>query len=44
VPVLLGSGTPFFAELDGAPVTLEGPLANDGDGDVTHLRFRVARS
>jgi hypothetical protein len=25
-------------------VTLEGPLAKDGDGDVTHLRFRVVRS
>jgi dihydrofolate reductase len=41
VPVLLGGGTPFFAGLEGAPVTLEGPLANDGDGDVTHLRYRV---
>jgi dihydrofolate reductase len=44
VPVLLGGGTPFFAGLEGAPVTLEGPLAKDGDGDVTHLRFRVVRS
>jgi dihydrofolate reductase len=41
VPVLLGGGTPFFAGLEGAPVALEGPLANDGDGDVTHLRYRV---
>jgi dihydrofolate reductase len=44
VPVLLGGGTPFFAGLEGAPVALEGPLSNSGDGDVTHLRFRVIRS
>ena len=44
VPVLLGGGTPFFAGLEGAPVALEGPLGKDGDGDVTHLRFRVVKS
>ncbi len=44
VPVLLGGGTPFFAVLEGAPFALDGPLANDGDGDVTHLRFRVVKS
>ena len=44
VPVLLGNGTPFFGGLEGAPVALEGPLANAGDGDVTHLRYRVVYS
>lgn len=41
VPVLLGGGTPFFAGLEGAPVTLEGPVSNSGDADVTHLRYKV---
>jgi len=41
VPVLLGGGTPFFAGLQSAPVTLEGPLSNAGDADVTHLRYKV---
>jgi hypothetical protein len=41
VPVLLGDGTPFFAGLEGAPVALEGPLSKEGDGDVTHLRYKV---
>ncbi len=44
VPVLLGGGTSFFAGLEGAPVALEGPLANEGDGDVTHRRCRVGYS
>ena len=44
VPVLLGGGTPFFAGLEGAPVALEGPLSNAGDGDVTHLRYKVVYS
>jgi dihydrofolate reductase len=44
VPVLLGGGTPFFEGLQGAPFTLEGPLAVSGDADVTHLRYRVVRA
>jgi dihydrofolate reductase len=41
VPVLLGAGTPFFAQLEHAPVELEGPVAVTEATDVTHLRFRV---
>jgi dihydrofolate reductase len=40
-PVLLGGGTPFFAELQRAPVELEGPLSVVQGVDVTHMRFRV---
>lgn len=39
VPVLLGSGTPFFANLH-QPVALGTPTVVEGHG-VTHLRFRV---
>jgi dihydrofolate reductase len=41
VPVLLGGGTPFFDELQGAPFELEGPVSVTEDIDVTHLRYRV---
>ena len=41
VPVLLGAGTPFFGQFEGAPVVLEGPLSIGDDQDVTHLRYRV---
>ncbi|GLZ34715.1 deaminase [Lentzea sp. NBRC 105346] len=41
VPVLLGSGTPFFSELRKSPVSLEGPLAVVEGKNVTHLRYRV---
>lgn len=42
VPVLLGKGTPFFPNLENAPIQLEGPEVTEGDG-VTHLHYRVAR-
>lgn len=42
VPVLLGQGIPFFANLSGAPVGLEGPVVTEGTG-VTHLRYRVSQ-
>ncbi len=43
VPVLLGGGTPFFGQLAGAPVELEGPLSVGDDAGVTHLRYRVRK-
>jgi dihydrofolate reductase len=44
VPVLLGGGTPFFAQLADAPVVLEGPTSVVEGVDVTHLRYRVRQS
>jgi dihydrofolate reductase len=41
VPVLLGEGVPFFQNLSGAPVQLEGPTVVEGAG-VTHLYYRVS--
>jgi dihydrofolate reductase len=40
VPVLLGDGIPFFANLRGAPVVLEDPVVTPGVR-VTHLHYRV---
>lgn len=42
VPVLLGDGIPFFANLRVAPVMLEDPEVTPGVR-VTHLRYRVRR-
>jgi dihydrofolate reductase len=42
VPLLLGSGVPFFADLTGAPYTLGGPEIVAGEG-VTHLTYEVQR-
>ena len=42
VPVLLGSGVPFFGDLSGAPYTLGDPDIVAGDG-VTHLTYEVRR-
>ena len=43
VPVLLGSGKPFFAGLADTPRWLEDPTVVAGTG-VTHLHYRVRRS
>jgi len=43
VPVLLGSGIPFFAHLTKTPVRLDDPAVVQGKG-VTHLTYRVRRS
>ena len=42
VPVLLGSGTPYWANLQSAPVRLENPLVRKGNR-VTHLSYDVIR-
>jgi dihydrofolate reductase len=42
VPVLLGGGVPFFANLAGSPVQLEDPEIVESAG-VTHLTYRVKR-
>jgi dihydrofolate reductase len=42
VPVLLGRGIPFFADLARYPVMLENPEVVPGDR-VTHMYFRVRR-
>ncbi|MDO8189372.1 dihydrofolate reductase family protein [Conexibacter sp. JD483] len=41
VPVVMGTGVPFFAELARAPVRLSDPVVSEGVG-VTHLRYRVS--
>lgn len=40
IPVLLGDGILFFANLHDAPIALNGPVVSQGEG-VTHLRFTV---
>jgi dihydrofolate reductase len=40
VPVLLGSGIPFFANLRDAPVMLDDPIITPG-ARVTHLYYRI---
>jgi dihydrofolate reductase len=42
VPVVLGAGVPFFANLASAPIRLEGPDVLEGT-DVTHLTYRVVK-
>jgi dihydrofolate reductase len=42
VPVILGEGIPFFANLKDLPVLLDGPTLTEGKR-VTHLRYTVRR-
>jgi len=42
VPVLFGSGTPLFGDLDSQHVSLE-PIEVIATAEVTHLRFRVVK-
>jgi dihydrofolate reductase len=43
VPVVLGGGTPLFAELAATPVQFEGPVAVVEGTGVTHLRYWVKK-
>ena len=43
VPVVLGSGTPLFADLGTVPVQFEGPTTVVQGKEVTHLRYRVKK-
>jgi dihydrofolate reductase len=43
VPVLLGAGTPLFADYRSAPVEFEGPILTVNGKGVTHLRYRVVK-
>ncbi|WP_281354369.1 hypothetical protein [Phytoactinopolyspora halotolerans] len=42
MPYLLGSGTPYFANLSSAPVRLDNPTIRPSSR-VTHLSYRVLR-
>jgi dihydrofolate reductase len=43
IPVLLGAGIPFFANLGVAPVMLEDSVVTPGRR-VTHLAYRVVKN
>lgn len=42
IPVLLGAGVPFFADLKDTPIQLSGPTVREGTG-VTHLYYDVRK-
>jgi dihydrofolate reductase len=42
IPVLLGKGIPYFANLGKTPILLDGPRVIEGSG-VTHLIFTVGK-
>jgi dihydrofolate reductase len=44
VPVLLGGGRRLFDHLDPEHIELERVRSLEGDGGVTHLRYRVRRT
>jgi dihydrofolate reductase len=41
IPVVLGGGTPLFADLGTMPAQFEGPIRVVQGTGVTHLRYRV---
>ncbi|GIG85133.1 dihydrofolate reductase family protein [Plantactinospora endophytica] len=43
VPVVLGSGTPLFADLAAVPAQFDGPVKVVEGAGVTHLRYRVRK-
>jgi dihydrofolate reductase len=43
IPVLLGGGTPLFADLGSAPAQFDGPIRIVEGTGVTHLRYLVRK-
>jgi dihydrofolate reductase len=42
IPILLGEGIPYFANLKGTPILLDGPRVIEGAG-VTNLSYAVGK-